>query len=172
MPMVLPSLADVVGVLAEAYRRPPKCPAKKPFDFIVWENAAYLVDDDKRLAVFRAVKRRVGLSPEEILGADPDELHAALGGGGMHIARRADKLRQSAALVLDEFDGDLDAALDAAIAKGGRLAARALKRFPGIGDPGADKILLLTRKVAALALDSNGLRVLLRIGFGSEAKST
>jgi endonuclease-3 len=34
-----------------------------------------------------------------------------------------------------------------------------------------DKILLLSRREKVLALDSNGLRVLLRLGFGSEEKS-
>ena len=37
-----------------------------------------------------------------------------------------------------------------------------LKRFPGIGDPGADKILLCSRGAATLAPESNALRVLLR----------
>jgi len=37
-----------------------------------------------------------------------------------------------------------------------------------IGKPGAEKILLATRTQPVLALDSNGLRVLLRLGYGSE----
>ena len=43
-----------------------------------------------------------------------------------------------------------------------------LKKFPAIGDPGVDKILLLTRTEPVMALDSNGLRVLVRLGFGAE----
>jgi hypothetical protein len=38
-------------------------------------------------------------------------------------------------------------------------------------EPGAEKILLLTRTCPVLALESNGLRVLLRLGFGEEKKS-
>jgi len=68
---------------------------------------------------------------------------------------------------LSEFDGDLEAALDAAP----QGAMRNLKKFPGIGDPGAEKILLFSRRRAVLALDSNGLRVLLRLGYGTEGKS-
>ena len=41
---------------------------------------------------------------------------------------------------------------------------KALKRFPSIGDPGAEKILLFTRSYPVMALDSNGLRVLCRVG--------
>ena len=37
-------------------------------------------------------------------------------------------------------------------------------------DPGAEKILLFTETHPVLALESNGLRVLLRFGFGEEQK--
>jgi endonuclease III len=50
-------------------------------------------------------------------------------------------------------------------------AKKALKKFSGIGDPGAEKILLFSRTHLILALDSNGLRVLLRLGYGEERKS-
>jgi endonuclease-3 len=50
-------------------------------------------------------------------------------------------------------------------------AKKALKKFPSIGDPGAEKILMLSRSYPVLALESNGLRVLLRIGFAEEKKS-
>jgi len=48
---------------------------------------------------------------------------------------------------------------------------KALKKFPGVGEPGADKLLLFSRKAKSLAPDSNGLRVLLRLGLGAEDKS-
>jgi hypothetical protein len=44
-------------------------------------------------------------------------------------------------------------------------AKKALKRFPSIGDPGAEKILLLTRSYPVMALYSNGLRTLCRVGL-------
>jgi endonuclease-3 len=68
---------------------------------------------------------------------------------------------------LNEFGGDLSAACKLPLPK----AIKALKQFPGIGEPGAEKILLFTKNYAVLALDSNGLRVLLRIGFGEEKKN-
>ena len=39
-------------------------------------------------------------------------------------------------------------------------------RFPGIGKPGAERIALFTGTRAVLALDSNALRVLVRLGYG------
>lgn len=61
-------------------------------------------------------------------------------------------------------------------AEGGRAASgcplaqakKALKQFPAIGDPGAEKILLFCRAFPILALESNGLRVLMRLGYGEE----
>ena len=45
------------------------------------------------------------------------------------------------------------------------------KGFPGIGKPGAEKVLLFTRGEPVLALDSNGVRVLARLGFGEEKRN-
>jgi endonuclease III len=50
-------------------------------------------------------------------------------------------------------------------------AKKALKKFPGIADPGAEKILLFTRSYPVMALESNGLRVLCRVGFADEQKN-
>ena len=44
-------------------------------------------------------------------------------------------------------------------------------QFPMIGEPGAEKILLFSGVLAVLALDSNGVRVLVRLGVGEERKS-
>ena len=40
-----------------------------------------------------------------------------------------------------------------------------------IGAPGAEKILLITKRRRGLALESNGLRVLVRLGYGRAATS-
>jgi endonuclease-3 len=43
-----------------------------------------------------------------------------------------------------------------------------LKRFPGIADPGVAKVLLFCGLASGLAIDSNGLRVLERLGLIDE----
>jgi endonuclease III len=45
-----------------------------------------------------------------------------------------------------------------------------LKQFPNIGEPGAEKILMLCGVAVGLPLESNGLRVLVRVGYGREQK--
>ena len=50
-------------------------------------------------------------------------------------------------------------------------AKRRVMKFPSIGEPGAEKILMLARTHAVLGLDSNGVRVLTRLGLVDEEKS-
>ena len=50
-------------------------------------------------------------------------------------------------------------------------ARRVLRRFPGIGEPTADKVLLFCGRLASLAPESNGLRALARLGFFDEKLS-
>jgi endonuclease III len=47
-------------------------------------------------------------------------------------------------------------------------ARKALARFAMIGEPGADRILVIAGRARLLPLDSNGLRVLKRIGLTTE----
>ena len=55
--------------------------------------------------------------------------------------------------------------------QGGPAARKVLKRFPGVGEPGADKLLLAAGGAVALAPESNGLRVLVRLGYAKEDRS-
>ena len=154
----LPSLSKIVALLERSHGPPPRPIPKNPFEWVLWENVAYLVDDEKRAAAFRDLKQRVGLDPQAIAAARPDDLQVIV--RGMRPQDRALRLRECAELALG--GGDLRQLLELPPAK----AQAALRRFPGIGQPGAEKILMFCGALPVLALESNGLRVLLRIGFG------
>jgi len=160
----VPSLIDR---LEQHYGAPSKPLPKKALDWVLWENAAYLLPDKKRAQAFRALKKATGLSARGILGVPREELHALAELGGMLKSQRVAKWLAIAETVQDEFDGDLEGALALPLGK----ARSALKKFPGIAAPGADKILLFTDTHALPALESNGLRVLVRLGFATEGKS-
>jgi endonuclease III len=132
-----------------------------PFAMIIWENCAYLVDDERRTNTYQELRERVGETPLELLSAGDKSIEAAIAGGGMNPAHRAAKVLRCAEIALEFADGDLSSALAKLDDKARR---RLLKRFPGIGDPGADKLLLLGGYSNEPALDSNGLRVLERLG--------
>jgi endonuclease III len=137
-----------------------------PWEMILWENVAYLADDHRRQQAFQTLKKRIGIEPTQILSAS-EEAILEVTRHGIVPEQFAEKLRKCARIVLEEFDGDLLPVLKLPLSN----AKKALQKFPGIGEPGAEKILLFTRTYPVLALESNGLRVLLRLGFGEEQKS-
>jgi endonuclease III len=161
------SLHYIVARLQTHHGRPRPPQLTDPLDLILFENAAYLLDDERRAAAFQALRDQVGTRPIDILSAPSEALLAVAKLGGMDPARRVEKLRQIAHIALHEFHGDLRSALGLPLPQ----AKKCLKRFPGIGDPGAEKILLFARAHLVLALDSNGLRVLVRIGLAREQAS-
>jgi endonuclease III len=159
-------LAQVIEQL-HAHYGPPKVPKLNgPWEMVLWENVAYLADDERRLEAFQTLKKRIGTAPAQILAASDDAL-LDVTGHGILADKFAGKLRDCATIALEEFDGDLRPVLKLPLAK----AKKALRKFPGIGEPGAEKILLFNRTFPVLALESNGLRVLVRLGFGEEQKS-
>jgi endonuclease III len=161
-----PSFRNVVGKLAKHYGPPKAPPVKGAFEMILWENVAYLAGDEQRGEAFALLKARVGTSPAKILDASKAALRA-VAEHGILAERFAGKLRDVARIALQEFDGDLDAVVAGPVP----AARKALQRFPGIGRPGAEKILLFLRRLPSLAVESNGLRVLARLGIIHDEKS-
>src|SRR5262245_64525942 len=161
------SFQKIIAQLEKTYGRPQSPQITDPLEMILFENVAYLVSDDQRKKAFNALRDQIGLNPTDILSAPSDKLIEVARVGGMRPEDRARKLQFIARIVLSEFQGDLRQVLEWPVAK----ARKALKKFPGIGDPGADKILLFSHTLPILALESNGLRALVRLGFGEEMKN-
>ena len=160
-------LAAIVKKLEKFYGRPAPPEITDPLEIILLENVAYLAYDEKRAAGFAALKKKIGTRPEQILKASQKQLEEITRMGGIVPELRAQRLRQIAQLAHFILKDDLAGELKRPLPK----AKKVLKRFPTIGDPGAEKILMLTRSYPILALESNGLRVLVRVGFGEERKS-
>jgi endonuclease-3 len=156
----------VVDHLAGVYGEPRLPPARPLFELVLRENVAYLVNDLERERAFAALRSDVGLTPEAILGASDAQLEAVTG-HGILAEHQANKLRKIAALAVDDFGGDVESVRSLALAP----ARRALTKFPSIGEPGAEKILLFGRAYPVLGLESNGVRVLTRLGLVAEARS-
>lgn len=158
---------EIISRLESQYGRPKRPAVVAPLQLILWENLGYLVEDDQREIAFEALRTQVGLQPNDILAASSEQLARITKLGGIHPELRAQRLKEIAHILLNDFAGDLKSALQLPLPK----AIKALKKFPSIGDPGAEKILLFTKTYPILALDSNGLRVLLRLGFGEQQKN-
>lgn len=157
------TLPDLLEHLASVYGEPEPPPERSLFELVLWENVAYLADDAARARAFSTLAALMGLRPDRLLAASDEELEIVTG-HGILAANQAAKLREIARLALDE---DVEAVRGLPLPK----AKRALMRFPSIGEPGAEKILLFARIQPVLGLDSNGVRVLTRVGLVSEARN-
>src|SRR5262245_30845027 len=162
-----PPLSVLIDRLEAAYGAPKRPPAAKPWEMILRENVVYLADDRGRDAAFRALKKEVGLRPRDLLRAPPRTLQRISSLAGILAENSARKVREAAEIAEERFGGDVNQVLTWPVAK----AKPALRLFPGIGAPGAEKILLFAGRLPVLALDSNGLRALVRLGFGREEKA-
>jgi endonuclease-3 len=159
-------LAEVTRALRKQYGRAGAPPARGAFAMAVWEACAYLVDDAVRLRVFCALEEEVGLEPQALVAAGPERIASAIAAGGMSPARRAGKLLEAAEIALEIGPEELQGAVE----QGKPEARKWLERFPGIGRPGAEKILMAHGQLRTLAPESNGLRVINRLGLSPEKK--
>src|SRR5271167_3752182 len=154
MPPRMLSFTTLVDRLAQFYGEPSPPAVTDPFAMILWENIAYLANDAKRAEAFTELREKVGLTPKDIRKAK-DSVLLAIAGKGIVPANTVEKLRRAAEVAREDFGDDLSPILDKPIA----VAKKDLRRFPAIGEPSAEKILLLNRRYPVLALESNGLRV-------------
>ena len=161
-------LAALIGRLRAKYGPPSPPPAKTAFELVAWEKVAYLASDEKRASAFALLRRKIGLTPRRILAASRAELIDVLAAGGIAAPERANNLIKAAELVIGDLDGSLDDVCRGPL----REAKKQLMRIYGIGEPGAEKILLMTRSHPVMGLDSNALRVLTRLGYGTARGST
>ena len=160
------TLHEAVKVLTKHYGPPTRLPTTDAFELILWENVAYLAPPTRRRDAFERLKNTVGTAPAAILAAKQTTLERVTALGILKSTFAA-KLRACAVIALNTFGGDLGAAIRGPLEN----ATRALRSFPGIGEPGAEKILLFTGQQALLAPDSNGLRVLVRLCLVREEES-
>ena len=161
------SVPETLNQLEKFYgRQQPSFPTE-PYEFLVWWYCGYPASDAACSKGWASLIREVGIEPEKLLKAKPAKLSAALKAGGMMPELRAERLKEVARRVQDEFSGDLRSGLVGPIAK----ARKALKTFDSIGDPGADRILLFAGIAPIAAVPSNCAHVLDRILHSSETKN-
>ena len=160
------TLREAVATLKRHYGPPAPLPTRDPFELVLWDNVAYLASPPRRREPFELLKASVGTRPHAILAA-PRAALETVAAKGILKSTFAQKLRECARIAEVALGGDLDAVVRLPLEQ----AKRALRRFPGVGEPGAEKILLFAGRHALLAPDSNALRVLARLGLVREQRS-
>lgn len=159
------TLVQLLDVLAELHgEKQPDWPTD-PYLFLVWWHCGYPASDAACSKGWLALTKQIGTQPENILAAAPAKVAQALKPGGMVPELRALRLKEIAERVLKQHGSDLPAALKRLSVPKARAA---LKQFPNIGNPGADRILLFAGVSPIAAVPSNCPHVLVRIQTGPE----
>jgi len=144
------------------YGRPKRPIPSGPFEWIIWEHVAAVPDDELRAVAFRTLRQRIGTTPQAILRTPKPKMLELLEQGGPNAGARLARLREAADLMIEIGLARVRTVVRESPAEAKQL----LKRFKGIGESGADRVLLFCRTQATLAPEALGLRVLQRLGFG------
>jgi endonuclease III len=160
-------MARLLDRLEKFYGKPKAPRPVDAYEMVLHRNCGYPQSDVNCDKGFAALKKEIGLAPEKILAAPIAKLREVLRLGGIVPELRAQRLREIAARVETEFGGDVDAVLKRPVAE----AKKALRKFPTLGEAGAEKVLLFTGTAAVAAVPSNCIHVPLRLGFGRESKN-
>jgi endonuclease III len=170
-----PKLQRVLDVLEKQYGKQVAAGPGNPYEMILFVNCGYPATDASCAKGYAALEREVGTEPDDVIRAPKAKLAKLMRLGGIVPELRAQRLKEIARLVKKEFGGNLNGALKRLLAeeKSGRgagiqLAKKALKEFPVIGEPGAQKILLLAGLAPLAAVPSACTFVPQRILFGAE----
>jgi endonuclease III len=171
-------LSQVLETLEQLYGPQKAAGPRDPYEMIVFLNSGYPATDLSCSKGFDALKREVGLNPREILAAPKAKLSKLLSLGGIVPELRAERMKEIARMVKLEFQGDLRAALKKSLlvekkqpGKGIRAAKKVLQKFPVIGEPSAEKILLFSKLAPVAAVPSACVGVPMRLWFGQEGKN-
>ena len=173
-----PQLGTVLDALEKHYGKQIAAGPSDPYEMILFVNCGYPATDTACAKGYEALVREVGTKPEAILAASKAKLAKLMRLGGIVPELRAERLKTIAKIVNEEFGGDLKWSLEKLLqeekkdpGKAIHLVKKALKEFPVIGDPGADKILLFAGLAPAAAVPSACVGVPQRILFGDEDKN-
>lgn len=158
-------LRAYIDRLRTLYGRPKRPIPSGPFEWIIWEHVAAVPDDEQRAIVFRTLRQKIGTTPQAVLRTAKPKMLELLAPGGSNAAARLSQLREAAELMIEIGL----ARVRTLVRENPAEAKKLLKRFKGIGETGAERILLFCRTQAVLAPEANGLRVLTRLGYGKGA---
>jgi endonuclease-3 len=173
-----PNVDAVLERLEQLYGPQKAVGPNDPYEMIVFVNCGYPATDVSCSKGFEALKREVGLKPENLLDAPKAKLAKLMRLGGIVPELRAQKLKETAKMVKQQFGTDLLAALKKYIleekkqpGKGIRSVKSVLQKFPVIGEPGAEKILLFAKLAPVAAVPSACVAVPMRLWFGDAGKN-
>lgn len=158
------SVASLLDRLQDHYGVQQSSWPADPYEFIIWWHCGYPQSEERCGKGWASLQREIGTEPRQLLEAKPKALAAALKSSVMLPDLGAQRLKEIAARVQDEYGGDLRGAIIGSLPQ----ARKTLKEFHSIADPGADRILLFAGISPTAAVPSNCPHVLVRLLYGLE----
>src|SRR5262249_6327320 len=110
-------IAEVLNKLENFYGAQEASWPTEPYEFLVWWHCGYPASDTACAKGWEKLNSEIGIEPERLLRATPAKLAAALRAGGMVPELRAQRLKEIARRVQDEFGGDLRGAMSEPISR-------------------------------------------------------
>ena len=132
-------------------------PPRDPFAYFVWEVLSAEAVPGKRDAAFTALKKIPALTPDAMWRVPPAKLDAAVRLAGPYREQRLQALRAG----VDRFRRS--PRLATVIGGPLRIARRALRAFPHLGEAGARRMLLFTGNRCVVPVDPRIGRVAWRL---------
>ena len=170
-------LTQILDVLKDLYGPQKLAGPRDPYEMIVFLNSGYPASDAKCAKGFEALKREIGEQPKKILAVSKAKLAKVMRPNVILPGLCAERLKEIAGRVSNEFKGDLTAALKQRLReakepeKGLKAAKKVLQEFPVIGEPSAEKILLFSGLVPVAAVPSAFVDVPIRLFRGEPGKN-
>src|SRR5581483_10988185 len=126
------NLAGILDSLEKHYGKVKLAGPADPYEMILYTNCGYPANDLSCPKGFDALRRLVGVQPEQILAAPEPQLTQIMRLGGIVPELRAKRLKEIAWRVTEKFGGNLAAVLKRPAPE----ARKALRQFATIGEPG------------------------------------
>jgi len=170
-------LTQILDVLKDLYGPQKLAGPRDPYEMIVFLNSGYPASDAKCAKGFEALKREIGEQPKKILAVSKAKLAKVMRPNVILPGLCAERLKEIAGRVSNEFKGDLTAALKQRLReakepeKGLKAAKKVLQEFSVIGEPSAEKILLFSGLVPVAAVPSAFVDVPIRLFRGEPGKN-
>ena len=163
--MARPRITQVLDTLGSFYGTLHPTAPTDPYEFLIWWHCGYPPGEERCAKGWQALSDQIGIAPERLISSTPAKLAAALAEGGIVPPLRAARIKDIATCIVEDHAGDLRSSLAHLPAT---KARKLLKTFPGIGNPGADRILLFARIEPVAAVPSACPHVLVRVAQGPE----
>ena len=119
-------LVQILDTLEKTYGPQKVLGPTDPYEAIVFLNCGYPATDESCAKGFDALVREVGISPKKLLAASKTKLGKLMRLGGIVPEQRAERLKEIARRVKNNFGGDLGAALQELMQDGKSLGDKGL----------------------------------------------